>query len=100
MITTNKNDDIMSELILGYVNDLIKWLYVPSIDEDGKFKAVIDKDRMNRFGINYENEPINWGKLKCYEIIPLKDGTYIAMIEEAAPGRGSCPTFCNYIQKY
>ena len=46
---------------------------------------------------NIDDEPINWGDLKCIEIEKLNDG-YLVTIDEASPG--ICPTFCEYIEKY
>ena len=78
------------------VDKLLDALYVPyATGEHLIYKR--DPERCEHFGIS-EDEPINWGDLKCCEVKPFADGKYRVTIDEASPGE--CPTLCEYIRKY
>lgn len=82
-------------VIENMVNRLIDALYVPVKGYNGITKT--DPTRIKAFGID-DNEPINWGDLKCYEVIKQDGNYYQVTIDEAMPGE--CPTFCQYIEDY
>ena len=88
------------------VNMLIEALYIP-VETDKV--SVVDPSRLEHFKI--EGEAINWGDLKCTQIVgmvhlddemsesgELKINFYQLTIEEASPD--TCPTFCNYIERH
>jgi hypothetical protein len=81
------------DVIIGLVNRLIESLYIPTGEN---LQWVIDPDRLRLFKI--EQEPVNWGDIKCYEVLELKNGNFIVKLDEASPG--ACPTFCAYIETY
>ncbi len=80
--------------ITTLVNRLIVALYIPCQKDDIEFK--LDSKRIKYFKI--DQEPINWGDLKCNEVKKFDDGSYLVVIDEASPD--GCPTFCSYIEKY
>lgn len=79
------------------VDRLIAALYIPVVTEDGRLIYQRDPERCELFEIS-ENESINWGDLKCCEVKPFTDGTYLVTIDEASPD--GCPTFCDYIRRH
>lgn len=83
------------DVVQNLVNDLINALYIPVKGWDGITKA--DHNRIKHFGIN-DGEPINWGDLKCNEVKKFDDGSFLVIIDEAAPK--NCQTFCEYIETY
>ena len=91
LITDNGFTVSDCEVVKNMVNKLIEALYIP----DKEHEFVTDPLRLEKFGI--EKEPINWGDLKCFEVIKGKNA-YVSIIDEAAPEE--CPTFCEYITKY
>ncbi len=74
------------------VTQLIWALYVPVLTTS---MSVVDQARLERFEI--AGEPINWGSLRCVDVLRTERG-YQVTIDEASPGE--CPTFCAYIEKY
>lgn len=79
------------------VNRLIENLYKPTTTE---ITFRVDPFKLDEMEID-RKEPINWGDLKCIEVV--KDNAsakdlFIVIIDEAAPD--DCKTFCNYIEKY
>lgn len=83
------------EVVQDLVNRLIDALYIPVEGWNGVTKA--DKKRIEHFGID-DGEPINWGDLKCNEVKKFEDGSFLVVIDEAAPK--DCQSFCEYIEKY
>lgn len=81
------------DIIQTIVNGLIDSMYLPVEGYNGITKR--DPERCKLFGI--EEEPMNWGDLKCYAV-EAKGEEWIVSIDEAAPNE--CPTFCAYIEKY
>jgi hypothetical protein len=89
-------EDVVREL----VDCLINALYIPCNDPmvDGECDVIkLDPKRIEHFGID-ENEPINWTNLSCNEVKKFEDGSFLVVIDEAAPD--VCQTFCEYIEKY
>lgn len=84
-------EDVVQEL----VNELIDALYIPIKGWNGITKA--DHKRIKHYGIE-DGEPINWGNLKCNEVKKFDDGSFLVVIDEAAPK--NCLTFCEYIESY
>ena len=82
------------DVIKNLVNNLIQALYIPVKNYNRITKT--DPERFKHFGI--DSEPINWGDLKCNEVRRFSDGSFMVVIDEAAPG--DCPTFCKYIEEY
>lgn len=82
------------ETVKNLVNNLIQALYIP-VKEDMISK--VDNNRLEHFKIA-DNEPINWGDLKCNEVKKFEDGSFLVVIDEAAPS--DCETFCDYIIEY
>ena len=68
---------------LEIISDLIDFIILQCYRLSSTTIRTVDLDKVKDIGC--ENEAINWGDLKCYDVKPLKDGTYIATIEEAAP---------------
>lgn len=81
------------EMIDKAVDKLIAALYKPVV-EDGRMFYQRDPVRCEEYGV--EDEPINWGDLKCLGVDAFADGTFLVTIDEASPGE--CPTFCAYIE--
>lgn len=86
---------IAEDVVQDLVNDLINALYIPVKGWDNITK--VDHNRIDHFGIK-DNEPINWGSLKCSEVKLFNDGSFLVIIDEAAPN--DCPSFCEYIETY
>ena len=84
------------DTIRDEANRLIQSLYVPSVSEDGRLIYVRDQARCDMFGI--EEEPINWGDLKCFEVKAFEGGGYLVTIDEASPD--GCETFCEFIRRH
>lgn len=82
------------EMIEKSADRLIQSLYRPVV-EDGRMFYQHDPVRCAEFGV--EEEPINWGDLKCIGVKAFADGTYRVKINEASSG--GCPTFCAYIRR-
>lgn len=80
------------DVVKSLVNDLIQALYIPTLD---KINTHRDPVRCKQFGI--DEEAINWGDLKCYQVERFESGEFLISIDEADP---NCPTFCGYIRKY
>lgn len=80
------------EMIDKAVDKLIAALYKPVV-EDGRMFYQRDPVRCEEFGV--DDEPMNWGDLKCVDVRAFADGTFQVTIDEASPGE--CPTFCAYI---
>lgn len=77
------------------VNILISSLFKP---KKGYQDIIVpDNQRLKRFGVD-NNEPINWGDLKCVEVKALKDDSFIVIVDEAEPGQ--CPSLCHYLESY
>lgn len=74
------------------VNNLIAALYKPH--EELEF--VRDAERCLEYGV--DEEPINWGDLKCNTVEKFFGGNYLITIDEASPN--SCPTLCEYIERF
>ena len=83
------------EVVQELVNILIDALYIPK--ESHESITQVDPIRIKHFGID-DNEPINWGDLSCNDVKKFEDGSYLVVIDEAAPN--DCQTFCEYIEKY
>lgn len=83
-----------TNIITGHVDMLINALYIP-VKQDRVIKQV-DPQRLKLFKI--EQEPINWGDLKCVDVEEFKNDGFFVTIDEASPGQ--CPTFCDYITEY
>lgn len=83
------------DFVRDLVNELIGALYIPIKEYDRITKA--DHKRIKHFGIK-DGEPINWGNLKCNEVKKFEDGSFLVVIDEAAPK--NCLTFCEYIETY
>ena len=83
------------DFVQDLVNDLINALYIPIKGWDSITKA--DHERIKHFGIE-DDEPINWGNLKCNEVKKFEDGSFLVVIDEAAPN--DCQSFCEYIETY
>lgn len=79
------------EIVQGLVNWLIISLYRP----DKERIMVIDEERIKEAGV--DNEPVNWGDLKCYEVKKTDEGTYIVYVDEADPNAYGLQ---NYIAKW
>lgn len=78
------------------VNRLLELLYSPKVqDDENNSMFVPDWRRIQEAGIN-KDEPINWVDLKAG--VEKRLGYYLVTIDEAEPG--SCPTLCEYIEKY
>ncbi len=88
-IQSKENDIIVVERL---VNRLIESLYKPH----EKYQFVRDAERCEKFSV--EEEPINWGDLKCNEVKRFDDGSYLVVIDEASPK--DCQTFCEYIENF
>lgn len=86
-----KSDDDC-EAVQVLVNTLIEALYEPV---EGERQSRVDNTRSNKFAI--DDEPINWGDLKCIEVTKMENH-YNVLIDEAAPD--ACPTFCGYIERF
>ena len=84
------------ELIDKEVDRLLAALYIPTVTEDGGLIYQRDPVRCELFGI--EEEPINWGDLKCSQVDAFADGRYRIIIEEASPG--GCPSLCEYVSHH
>lgn len=84
------------EMIDKAVDQLIAALYIPVEVEPGRMIFQRDPVRCDLFGV--DDEPINWGDLKCCEVKAFTDGTYRVTIDEASPD--GCPTFCDYIRRH
>lgn len=82
-------------VVADLVNRLIEALYIPV--EGYESITQVDHKRLEHFEIA-DDEPINWGDLKCREVEKFANGTFFVVIDEAAPK--GCETFCDYIQKY
>lgn len=80
------------DVITSLVNRLIESLYKP--DEELQF--ITDAKRIKLFGL--ENEPVNWGSLRCNEVKQFEDGSFLVTIDEACPGH--CQMLCEYIEKF
>ena len=83
------------DFVQDLVNDLINALYIPIKGWNRITKA--DHKRIKHFGIE-DGEPINWGALKCNEVKKFDDGSFLVVIDEAAPN--DCQSFCEYIETY
>ena len=84
--------------IQSLINVLIEALYIPIADYKGLTK--VDPQRIKHFGID-DREPINWGDLKCNEVVKLHENSFYewkAIVDEAAPGE--CESLCDYIQHH
>lgn len=97
-VLTENGDDFQrwklsyeKDVVQQNINKLIAALYIPKGDN-----FVKDPERLKKFNVD-EDEPINWGDLKCIEVLATERG-FQAIVEEAAPG--DCQTFCEYIEKY
>lgn len=93
-ILGDKYKTTAEDIIQTLTDDLILALYIPL---KGERKKQLDRDRITHFKIN-DGEPINWGDLKCNEVNKFEDGTFLVVIDEAAPDQ--CPSFCEYIGSY
>ena len=72
-----------------HVNQLIRYLYVPH-DSLG---WVANRELID--GLGFGNEPINYGDLKCVDVLERVDGTFEVTIDEADP---ECPKFCEWVR--
>lgn len=84
--------------IQSLINTLIEALYIPVAEYKGLTK--LDPARIKHFEID-DSEPINWGDLKCNEVVKLHgDSCYEwkAVVDEASPGE--CDTFCEYLETH
>lgn len=89
--------DINAEkMINDLVNELLASLFIPIQSEEYGLLFRRDPIRCDHFGI--EDEPINWGDLKCAEVRAFDDGRFLVIIDEASPG--ACPTLCDYIGRH
>jgi hypothetical protein len=82
------------DLIMCLVNELIAALYIPC---KGERQYHVDEDRCHHFKVD-RGEPINWGDLKCNEAKKFEDGSFLVVIDEAAPN--DCQSLCEYIETY
>lgn len=76
------------------VSMLLDALFIPVEHESALIKA--DPKRLEYFGIN-QNEPINFGDLKCVGV-EEKNGVFEVTVDEAAPNE--CPSLCEYIERH
>jgi len=68
-----------AELIIqSLINWLISILYVP----DANLIKVVNRELIKKLGL--DEDAINWGDLKCFEVEEL-DGRWIAYVDEADP---------------
>ena len=81
-------------IIKNLVNLLINGLYIP---RKGEIMKEVDINRLKQFEIN-ENEPINWGNLKCKEVEKINNDIFFVIVKEA--GESACRTLCYYIEDY
>lgn len=84
--------------IQSLINTLIEALYIPL--EDFKSLTKVDPIRIKHFKID-DTEPINWGDLKCNEVVKLVGDSmydYKAVVDEASPGE--CESLCEYLETH
>jgi len=88
-----ENEDLL--IVKALVNKLIANLYKPVILKNNSNVFITDNIKLKKYLLT--NEPVNWGDLRCSEVIKEKE-TYKATIEEAASG--DCENLCKYITKF
>lgn len=81
--------------IQSLINFLIEALYIPV--KQARLLSRVDTKRIKHFKID-DSEPINWGDLKCNEVIKLNDNQYKAIVDEASPNE--CESLCEYLESY
>lgn len=81
------------EVVSDIVNRLLDSLFIFNV-----YGGIFQRDPLRCKQYNIEEEPINWGDLKCCEVIhPSGNDPFIVLIEECAPNE--CPTLCAFIQE-
>lgn len=85
----------ITDYVQTAVNELLDSLYIHTLERPHCRDAM----RIKYYGID-DNEPINWGDLKCCEVVEVLDEEYqfIITIDEASPNE--CPTLCEFIRKH
>lgn len=72
----------------------VNWLIISLYDIDEDTMKSTNGDKLKKYGL--EDEPVNWGDLRCYDVETTKD-KYIVRIEEASP---NADKFKEYIQEW
>ena len=80
------------EVIANTANRLLDSLSIFNI-----YGGLFQRDPLRCKQYDIGEEPINWGDLKCAEVIHATGNTpFIVVIEECAPNE--CPTLCSFIE--
>ena len=80
------------QIVYDLINWLLSALYIPE-----RNTKKLDSSRLEHFGIS-NSEPVNWGSLRCNDVKEFVDGSFLAIIDEAAPG--ACFTLCKFIEDH
>jgi len=78
-------------------NQLIGCLYKVGLDDEGQTHFYIDPERCKEYKVDVDDEPVNWGHLHCFDVIPKND-YFEVWVEEASPD--CCKTLCEYLEEY
>lgn len=101
----SEDNKLVAEFIIGgLANRLLENLYVPNNKLTYRDEItncwITDSKKITELGL--DNEPINWGDLKCCDVEYIESGSdgahYRITIDEAAPD--ACPNLCDYISSY